>query len=168
MSLVLEGVTEKREKLVERVIRMKNQDFQKFAPLTKGLKLYRRGATFGNFLIIVRRCTMLVMAMFVVGHQWLHLQVFIVLTLIAISFVVAVKPYETRSKNNLDLFNEVTGLLVSYVILVLQSKGYDPEQLYELGYVAVYILYASGAVNLLVILAVTATSACGKARKYFL
>ena len=45
--------------------------------------------------------------------------------------------------------------------------GYDPEQLYQLGYVAVYILYASGAVNLLVILAVTATSAYGTVRKHF-
>jgi len=123
MSLVLEGVTEKREKLVERVIRMKNQDFQKFAPLTKGLKLYRRGATFGNFLIIVRRCTMLVMAMFVVGHQWLHLQVFIVLTLISLIFIATVRQYETRLLNNLNIFNEVTGLLVAYVILVLQNMS---------------------------------------------
>jgi len=168
MKKLLKRITKKRKKLVERACRIDEQVFQKYAPLTKGLRLDRRGATCGNFLIILRRCTMLVMAMFVLDHPWLHLQVFIVLTLIAISFVVAVKPYETRSKNNLDLFNEVTGLLVSYVILVLQSKGYDPEQLYELGYVAVYILYASGAVNLLVILAVTATSACGKARKYFL
>ena len=133
MNLVLEGVTEKRKKLIERVNRMKNQDFQKYAPLTKDLRLERRGATYGNFLIILRRCTMLVMAMFVSGHQWLHLKVFIAFNLIAIIFVVAVKPYETRLLNNQNIFNEVTGLLVSYVILILQNMSQDPEQLNVIG-----------------------------------
>ena len=76
---------------------------------------------------------MLVMAMFVLGHQWLHLQVFIHFNLIAIIFVVAVKPYETRLLNNQNIFNEVTGLLVSYVILILQNMSQDPEQLNEIG-----------------------------------
>ena len=123
MTLVLEGVTEQRVKLVDRVSRMKKQDFQKYAPLTKDLSLERRGATCGNFIIILRRCTMLVMAMFVVGHQWLHLQVFIVLTLISLIFIATVRPYETRLLNNLNIFNEVTGLLVAYVILVLQNMS---------------------------------------------
>ena len=123
MTSVLEDVTEEREELVLRASRINKQIFQKYAPLTEGLKLYRRGATFGNFIIIVRRCTMLVMAMFVLGHQWLHLQVFIALNVTAIIFGVAVRPYETRLLNNLNSFNEVTGLLVSYVILVLQNMG---------------------------------------------
>ena len=168
MKKALKRVSKKREKLVERACHLNNQIFEKYAPLTKDLRLDRRGATFGNFLIILRRCTMLVMAMFVVGHQWLHLQVFINLTLTSVIFVASVRPYETGLLNNLNLFNEVTGLLVAYVILVLQNKGYDPEQLYEIGNIAVYILYASGAVNLCIILAVTATSAFGKARKHFL
>ena len=66
---------------------------------------------------------MLVMAMFVVGHLWLHLQVFIHLNLLSVIFAVTVRPYETRLLNNLNLFNEVTGLLVSYVMLGLQNKG---------------------------------------------
>ena len=123
MLSVLEDVTEEREELVLRASRINKQIFQKYAPLTEGLKLYRRGATCGNFIIILRRCTMLVMAMFVLGHQWLHLQVFIALNVIAIIFVVVVRPYETRLLNNLNLFNEVTGLLVSYVLLVLQNMG---------------------------------------------
>ena len=123
MLLVLEGVTEQREKLVEEVIRMQKQDFKKYAPLTTDLRLERRGATCGNFLLILRRCTMLVMAMFVVDHQWLHLHVFIGLTLTSVIFVASVRPYETRLLNNLNLFNGVISLLVSYVLLVLQNKG---------------------------------------------
>ena len=133
MTLVLEDVTEQREKLVERARPINKQIFEKYAPLTEGLKLYRRGATFGNFLIILRRCTMLVMAMFVSGHQWLHLKVFIAFNLIAIIYVVAVKPYDSRLLNNLNIFNEVTGLLVSYVILILQNMSQDPEQLNVIG-----------------------------------
>jgi len=121
---------------MERVNRMKKQDFQKYASLTKDLRLERRGATYGNFLIILRRCTMLVMAMFVSGHQWLHLHVFIVLTLISLIFVATVRPFETRLLNNLNLFNQVISLLVSYVLLVLQNKGADPEQLYGIAYIA--------------------------------
>ena len=130
MKELLKRLTYERKKLVERAICLNKQGFQKYAPLTKDLRLERRGATYGNFLIILRRCTMLVMAMFVVGHQWLHLKVFIALTLTSVIFIVVVRPYETGLLNNLNLFNEVTGLLVAYVILVLQNKGYDPEQLY--------------------------------------
>ena len=74
--------------------------------------------------------------MFVVGHQWLHLKVFIALNLTSVIFIATVRPYETRLLNNLNLFNEVISLLVSYVLLTLQNMGYDPEQLYEIGYTA--------------------------------
>ena len=123
MKKLLKRITKERENLVERASHINSKVFKKYAPLTKDLKLDRRGATCGNFLIILRRCTTLVMAMFVVGHQWLHLQVFIILALISVIFVATVRPYETRLLNNLNLFNEVTGLLVSYVILILQNKG---------------------------------------------
>ena len=74
--------------------------------------------------------------MFVMGHQWLHLYVFIALTLISVIFVATVRPYETRLLNNLNLFNEVISLLVAYVLLVLQNMAYDPEQLYTTAYFA--------------------------------
>jgi len=123
MEKVLKRVTKQRKRLVERASHINRKVFQKYAPLTKDLELEKRGATYGNSLVIFRRCTMLVMAMFVVGHQWLHLQVFIHLNLISVIFSVTVRPYETRLLNNLNLFNEVTGLLVSYVMLGLQNKG---------------------------------------------
>ena len=47
---------------------MNANDFVKYAPLLEDLRLEKQSAVFGNALTIVRRLTMLYMAMFVIGR----------------------------------------------------------------------------------------------------
>ena len=68
---VIEKTTLRREKVIEHASRMDANDFKKYAPLLEDLRLEKQGAVFGNALIIVRRLTMLYMAMFVLGRQWI-------------------------------------------------------------------------------------------------
>ena len=48
--------------------------------------------------------------------------------LVSVIFVIAVRPFELRLLHYLNVFNEVIGLLVSYILLTLQDMSYDPEQ----------------------------------------
>ena len=65
---------------------------------------------------------MLLMAMFVLKMQWLQLQLFIALSLVAVIYVIACRPYETKLLNFLNIFNEIIGLAAGYLLLPLQDK----------------------------------------------
>ena len=68
MQLLLSEFAGYRERLVERARHFDERQFKKFEPLLENLQLHKRSATFGNALIIVRRITMLYMAMFIIGQ----------------------------------------------------------------------------------------------------
>ena len=126
-KIVLEKSTLNREKIVERASRMNKNDFDKYAPFLENLNLEKQSAYFGDTLIIVRRLTMLYMAMFVLNRQWIQLQLFIALNLFSVTYVVSVRPFDSTLLHFLNLFNEVISLLASYMILPLQNMEYDPE-----------------------------------------
>ena len=84
------------------------------------------------------------------------MQLFIALNLFSVMYVLSVRPFESRLLHFLNLFNEVISLLASYIMLPLQNMEYDPEEHYEMAYFTIYIFYASGVINLIVILGVTA------------
>ena len=146
---------------------MNANDFVKYAPLLEDLRLEKQSAVFGNALTIVRRLTMLYMAMFVLNRQWIQLQLFIALNFLSVTYVVTVRPFESRLLNFLNLINEVIGLLASYMILPLQNMEYDPEVHYEMAYYTIYIFYASGAINLIVILGVAALETIALIKKLY-
>ena len=166
-KIVLEKSTLNREKIVERASRMNKNDFDKYAPFLENLNLEKQSAYFSDTLIIVRRLTMLYMAMFVLNRQWIQLQLFIALNFLSVTYVVTVRPFESRLLNFLNLINEMIGLLASYMILPLQNMEYDPEVHYEMAYYTIYIFYASGAINLTVILYVSALETIALIKKLY-
>lgn len=119
MHKVLKKVTKERKKIVERASRLRQKDFEKFSPLLQDTCLYKDYATLGNLLLIVRRCTMLYMAMYVLKRQWLQIQVFMALNLVSVIYTITVRPFESSLLNNLNIANEVIGLLATYLLLPL-------------------------------------------------
>ena len=61
------------------------------------------------------------------------------------------QPFEKAELNFLNIFNELIGLLASYIILPLQDNNYTPDSQVEIGEFAVYVFYFSGATNLIII-----------------
>ena len=56
---------------MERACEIKGKEFVKFKPLYKSVRMESQAAILGNFMLNLRRLTMLFMAMFVIGQQWL-------------------------------------------------------------------------------------------------
>ena len=83
--------------------------------------------------------------------QWVQLQLFITLNFVSLSYQLVVRPYDKPELNFLNIFNELIGLIVSYIILQMQDKYYDPDSHYEIGEYCVYVFYVSGATNTVII-----------------
>ena len=64
------------------------EKFEKFKPLFEDLREDSLLAMFAPVLLMVRRLTMLYLAMFVTGHQWLQVLAFLTLNLVSACFVI--------------------------------------------------------------------------------
>ena len=86
----IERLTIQREQVIERAARLKDSDFDRFAPLLEDLNLGKRYATLGIGLIFIRRISLLFLAMFALNLRWIQLHSFILLSLVSVVYTVAV------------------------------------------------------------------------------
>ena len=129
------------------------KEFKKYEPLYTGVRSQSRLAMLGNIMLNMRRLTMLFMAMFVIKLQWLQLQLFILLNFVSLAYIVVVSPFDRTQLNALNGFNEIFGLLIAYLLLLMQDLRMGPEQRYEVGEAIVVIIKAAALVNLLIVVA---------------
>ena len=88
---------------------------------------------FFNMIIIIRRLTLLYVAMFVIGRPWISVLSFMLQNVISLSFLLSIKPYATKSDNYLNSFNGLISLLVSYLIVQLSDLKFNPETIEIIG-----------------------------------
>ena len=69
----------------------------------------------------MRRVVLLYLAMFEESYPWLHVMIFIALTLVSLVFMVIVRPYDEMLANVLSISNEFFCLLIACLILPLQD-----------------------------------------------
>eukprot|EP00354_Favella_ehrenbergii_P004702 CAMPEP_0170460108 /NCGR_PEP_ID=MMETSP0123-20130129/6585_1 /TAXON_ID=182087 /ORGANISM="Favella ehrenbergii, Strain Fehren 1" /LENGTH=68 /DNA_ID=CAMNT_0010724941 /DNA_START=703 /DNA_END=909 /DNA_ORIENTATION=- len=66
--------------------------------------------------------------MTVVGYRWIQMQVFITMNFMAFVHAFVVRPFEETHLNLLNIVNELFGVLLSYLLLILQDPMYTPEE----------------------------------------
>ena len=74
-------------------------------------------AMLSNFLIMIRRLSLLYMAMFILDNSWLNIMFFMLQSMFFLIFVILVRPYKDEFNNNLNIFNEAFSLFIAYFIL---------------------------------------------------
>ena len=111
------------KKLIKKSESIKADQFVVFEPLVSDLRKDSRVAMFSSFFILIRRLTLLYMAMFVHEMQWLQVMTFMAQNLISVCFLIIVMPYEDKKNNYLNIFNEVLSVLVSYFIIVVNEHS---------------------------------------------
>ena len=78
-------------------------------------------ALLGNFLILIRRLSLLYMAMFILDQAWLNVMFFMLQSLFFLIFVIIFRPYEEEFNNRLNMVNEAFSLFICYFILSLNG-----------------------------------------------
>ena len=76
-------------------------------------------------------------------------------------------PYDEHKLNKINIFNEAATLMITYMILPLQDKFYSPDELYEMGFSIVYLLYLIAAVNFLCVLLVAVLDSIIRCKRAF-
>ena len=84
-------------------------------------------AMLSNFLIMIRRLSLLYMAMFILDNSWLNIMFFMLQSMFFLIFVILVRPYKDEFNNNLNIFNEAFSLFIAYFILQINGNSYTPE-----------------------------------------
>ena len=95
-----------------------------YKPLVKTLRKDSKFALMNNFIIMMRRLTLLYMAMFIFEMAWLQIMVYLILNLLMLGFLVMVRPYKEEFNNNLNIFNSLVGILVVYFIMQINGAVY--------------------------------------------
>lgn len=98
-------------------------------------------------MILVRRLTLLYMAMFLAQYSWLQVSIFTVFSAMQIWYLGFTEPFKSRRGNSLQLFNEGITCLVSYQLMVLNGLCHRADQYQYVGDLVVYMLYLCWGVN---------------------
>ena len=92
------------------------------------------------------------MAMFVINMQWLQVLVFLFMNMISVYYLVLILPYEAKSNNFLNIFNEAVSVNVAILIAMANAVADQPLNAYQIGDFIVWTLYFSWAANFLIVM----------------
>ena len=108
-------------------------------------------ALLNNSFLLLRRMTLLFLAMFVLEMQWLQVLVFMSLNVVSLVYIFSVWPFKDKSNNYLNIFNEFVNLVCSYWITQINDLRYEPLSAYSIGEKVQYTLYFSWSCNFIFI-----------------
>ena len=80
-----------------------------------------------EFLLVGRRISLLYVAMFVFQNAWLHICLYMFSNLLFLAYLVGLRPFEDSILNRLYIFNELTSLIIAYLIAMVNDLRYGPE-----------------------------------------
>ena len=116
LSKKLKKFRSKNKQLIRKASTINEDQFNVFEPLVDELRKDSRLAMFGHLIITVRRLTLLYMAMFVLGQQWLQILSFMLLNVVSLCYLLLSMPYENQATNYMNIINEVISLMITYFI----------------------------------------------------
>mmetsp|Transcript_29 Transcript_29/g.52 ORF Transcript_29/g.52 Transcript_29/m.52 type:complete len:213 (-) Transcript_29:5-643(-) len=116
----------RRELKIEKASRVNRKRLSKYAPLIVGVRKESHSAMLGSPILILRRLSMLFMALFFRANGTIHLQVFISLNFISLYHAYKIRPYERRALNIMNMVNESVSVLTACLLLTQQDMRYDP------------------------------------------
>ena len=144
---------------------MSKRSFELYAPLKSGLRRFSRLALFQNFLLIVRRMTLLYMAMFLPDKLWLQLIALLCCSLFTLNYQAYVRPFESYFFQILNKSNEEIMLQVVYLVTCVAAF---PDSSTEIGAIIVFYIFCSWLINGLVVLGLVINEIYRKLRRLYL
>ena len=143
---------------------MSNKRFELFKPLYSGLRDTSYLALFQNILLIVRRMTLLYVAMFLPDMLLQQLITFLVSSLVALNYSLNVRLFESKSEDRLNIVNETTMLLIVYLLICVASFQASST---DIGTMICWVIWASWSTNGLVAVYLTGLETYSKLRRCF-
>ena len=118
-----------------------------------GLNMNETTSALQNLWFILRRI-ITVMTIIFLGEKWqfLQLQLFMICSLAILAFECYASPFDSGYQNNVEIFNEINVLLVSYQGLQLLYSSWSPEMMHNVGIAMNSLIFSGIAINLVLII----------------
>ena len=90
----------------------------------------------------------------VIGMDYplMQMQVYIITSLIVISALVGILPYNTKTMNAIEIFNEVCILIISHQLPLFTLLFDYPDFQYQFGWAVIFITIINMLVNMLIVM----------------
>ena len=108
--------------------RVKKEHFSSYKQLYRGKNRASKLALLSNLFMIVRRLVPVYVAMFLAEYPWLQVVIFAEVGLVYIIYLGFAKPYNSFTRNTLNLLNEGFISLVVYMMMLLNDQLTDFDQ----------------------------------------
>lgn len=131
------------------------------------MKQTSRFALLNEFLLVFRRIILLYTAMFVRERAWLHVSLYLLTNLVFLVHLFAIRPFKEPLNNYWHIFNELTSLLIAYIIACINDPRYGPVANLEMGEMIVKCLFISWGINFLLVLYITVLEARLKLKRIY-
>ena len=110
---------------------LKQNELQlKFGSIYQGIDLTRRSPLLYNVLFVLRRLIFAIACVIFKGNPFFQIQVLIYQCTLLIIYLFFVQPFERKIFNKLEIFNEITIVIVTYHLFVFTDFMDDPELKY--------------------------------------
>ena len=104
-----------------------------YKPLYSGLSKASRLSLMFTFFQLIRRLSLLYVAMFMQELSFVQVVIFVLLSYISLIYLTVIVPYKSSYENSINILNETITLYVSYHVLVLIGIGNNAEQFTQIG-----------------------------------
>ena len=126
--------------------------FRLYLPLYSGIRKHSIMALWLDFVVMLRRITLLYMYMFMGMASWLQVIIYTMLSFVELCYLLETKPLKDLKQLFLNFFNEIITLTISYLVMVINGLCNDPFSHANAGTLISQILYFTGATNGAIIL----------------
>ena len=120
-----------------------------FSDLFAGLKKYHYAAFFVNFIHIVRRITLILIAIYINGQPWIQTIFFVIIAEYICVYLFGSMPFESFNQNLLEIFNELTILVIGYHMIIVAGFNVPNYHKKKVGYSAIFFILLLIVVNVL-------------------
>ena len=136
---------------------MRNVDedeYEIYSPMTEGLRVDEQLPVYHNLIFLGRRIVFVIAIFFLVETNqkiWQAL-LFCYSSLFVLIFTIGTRPYNTKYRNKVEVFNECNVLMVGYFALQLLYSSWSPIMMKEVGSSILYTIICGMVLNCFMIL----------------
>ena len=120
-----------------------------------------------TFFELIRRLTLLYVAMFMQELSYIQVIIFVLLSYISLIYLTLIMPYKSSYENYINLFNETITLFVSYHVKALIGISNSAEQFTQIGAFIAWTLYLCWSINIAIILTISLIQLRNSIRKCY-
>ena len=125
---------------------------RKFGSFYEGIRLDSKMALQWNSFFTLRRLILAYTSIWLLEYPGIQIQITLLITLLQILYLSLVQPFKDKFLNKVEVFNEITIMLVCYHMFLFTSYVPSPEIQIDVGYSAVAMVLMNVLVDMGIIL----------------